>query len=756
MHTPTPRPARLAPGEWLNRFLASDPGLTRLRTAAQAVVSVGIALLAEWIYVQIAHPLTVPEGTPGAEAINRAAGVMCMMAGAMVCMISTFVGPMYATTLKAIGALVLLPASLLVGIAIGLGLAPYGTTGLIVMVLILGASGFLRRFGANGFTIGQGLFMGDFLGMFLGRLTDLSGLGWIAGALAIGCAVAILAYLAMFLPSRSTAVRRLRRSFLRRADVVAAASVDLLEHPESAARRKRQVDQLIRLNETALMIDAQLAESPRLPLDTTAEELHRLVFGAELSLANAARFARAMTRLGIPDEGLALAREPFLAIRRRDPQGTADAGERVREWIRSSALSGDARVVMHRFATSVSDYAEVIQVLAGQRFGRRDRRVDDDFLPAVTLAGGWLPGSSKVSATASEEGSHQRLSARLHPSVRLGIQMTVAGIIAIVVGAIVSQERFSWAVIAAFVTFMGANNAAEQVRKGAFRVIGTVIGVVIGALLAHLVGPHPYVAIAVILAALFVGMYMMRVSYAFFTAALTILIAQLYVQLAEYSEQLLGLRLFETIVGSGAAVVTVIFVLPLRTGRVVRVATRELVEALSKLVGPAMLRIRDSAYEAPLRAAARDLDASFQALAAATEPKRAVLRVPGSLGGVEQQWWFAANAAHSYARDLLIDSAHVAVVAGPKADEIAEAGQVLIASMNELMRGLGEHSTKRIYTRSASRFESVAKELDDAGTLSARQLSLRDLQLIDGALAALATAAGLEVRALDTPEDVPA
>jgi len=95
-------------------------------------------------------------------------------------------------------------------------------------------------------------------------------------------------------------------------------------------------------------------------------------------------------------------------------------------------------------------------------------------------------------------------------------------------------------------------------------------------------------------------------------------------------------------------------------------------------------------------------------------------------------------------------------VAGPKADEIAEAGQVLIASMNELMRGLGEHSTKRIYTRSASRFESVAKELDDAGALSARQLSLRDLQLIDGALAALATAAGLEVRALDTPEDVAA
>jgi hypothetical protein len=78
---------------------------------------------------------------------------------------------------------------------------------------------------------------------------------------------------------------------------------------------------------------------------------------------------------------------------------------------------------------------------------------------------------------------------------------------------------------------------------------------------------------------------------------------------------------------------------------------------------------------------------------------------------------------------------------------------VLIASMNELMRGLGEHATKRIYTRSASRFEEVAKDLADAGTLSPRQLTLRDLQLLDGSLAALATAARLEVRALDTPAD---
>ena len=742
----------------MNRFLASDPGMTRLRTATQAVVSVGVALLAEWIFVQIAHPLSVPESTPGADSINRAAGVMCLMLGAMIGMNSTFVGPMYATVKKAIGGLLLVPISLLVGIAIGLGLAPHGSIGLIAMVLTLGSLGFLRRFGANGFTIGQNLFLGDFQGMFLGRVTSFDQIGWIAVASFIGSAVAILSYLALYVPSRATTVKRLRRSFLGRADVVAGAALDVLDHPASASRQQKLTNQLIRLNETALMIDAQLSESPRLPVGTTASELHRLVFSAELSLTNAARFARAMANLEFPDEGIALAREPFLAIRNRDPQGAATASEKMRAWIGGAELAEDARVVAHRFVTSVIGYADAIGALQGQHFAsymkhvRDERRVPDDYLPAITLASGWLPGSSKVSATASKESSSQRLSARLHPSVRSGIQMLIAGAVAIVIGSLISTDRYYWAVIAAFVTFMGANNAAEHVRKGVFRVIGTVVGVILGSVLAHVVGPRPYVAIAVILVTLFVGMYMIRVSYAFFTAALTILIAQLYVQLAQFSEQLLWMRLVETIVGAGVAVLTVIFVLPLRTGRVVRVATREFVESLSSVVGPAMHRIRDSAYEEPLHVAMRDVDARFQSLAASTTPKRALIKVPGSLGGVQQQWWYAANAAHSYTRDLIIDSYRSDPVEG-RGDDVAEAGQILVASMNELARGLNEHATKRIYTRSASLFESIAKDLDDAGTLTPRQLTLRDLQLIDGSLAALASAAGLTVRALDTPPE---
>ena len=66
---------------------------------------------------------------------------------------------------------------------------------------------------------------------------------------------------------------------------------------------------------------------------------------------------------------------------------------------------------------------------------------------------------------------------RLAPYTRTAIQMGIAVGAAIALGDLLSGRRFYWAVIAAFVTFMGANNSGEQVRKALFRVAGTVVGI---------------------------------------------------------------------------------------------------------------------------------------------------------------------------------------------------------------------------------------------------------------------------------------
>ena len=84
---------------------------------------------------------------------------------------------------------------------------------------------------------------------------------------------------------------------------------------------------------------------------------------------------------------------------------------------------------------------------------------------------------------------------------RAAIQMGIAVGGAIILGVQVSSYRFYWAVIAAFVTFMGVNNSAEQVRKGIFRVSGTIVGIGIGSLLVDAVGHNTYGSVAVILGA---------------------------------------------------------------------------------------------------------------------------------------------------------------------------------------------------------------------------------------------------------------
>jgi hypothetical protein len=96
---------------------------------------------------------------------------------------------------------------------------------------------------------------------------------------------------------------------------------------------------------------------------------------------------------------------------------------------------------------------------------------------------------------------------RLTPYARVAIQMGLAVAAAIAAGDALSGQRFYWAVIAVLVTFVGTHTTGEQVRKIFFRLAETLVGVFAGSALAHLVGDRAGVQIAVILLALFLGLY---------------------------------------------------------------------------------------------------------------------------------------------------------------------------------------------------------------------------------------------------------
>jgi hypothetical protein len=774
---PPPPAFRSRPPEWIDRFLGSDPGLTRLRSAAQTVVTIAVAMLAEWSFVRVTHALELdthgaalpPPEAAAVAAQHHALVVIAIMLGAVVGMIGSFSGPLFPTPRALLVSLALVPVPMIGGLAAGLALAPYRVLALASLIVVLAGGAYCRRFGPLGFIGGMLVFMGDFFGFFLHGAVQPGDIGWLSAEIAIGVLVTIAAQFSLFYPSRRRALRRMQTSFAVRGRRVAAAALALLSEPGDRRARSRRLHRLlVRLNETALMIDAQLGDPAAVPAGWSATALHQRVFDAELALTNTARFAEQIADLSLRSDIREQVAAALRAVVDREPLRAEEIGHALLARLRGQpvavrgAMDADrdrtAHILVHRFAQSVLGCAAAAQTSPPGSPIPSAAAVDGTaadagaFAPSAMLFGGWLPGSAMVSAAASlETGPRAMDRIRLAPYSRVAIQMGVAVTGAIVLGDVLSGRRFYWAVIAAFVTFMGANNAGEQLRKGFFRVAGTVVGVLLGAVLAHLVGSRTGLAIAVILASLFFGLYLMRISYAFMVIGITVMVSQLYVQLDEFSNSLLVLRLEETALGAGIAAVTVLCVVPLRTGRVARVAAREYLRAVRSAAELAAQRLLEPELGLDLRPAARTVDAAYQALIATTIPMRSPFT--GRADRDRDRYLHGIAASRNYVRNLLTDTDTTtsAWLSVQNRADLGAAVDTLAASVGELVDALQHHdAATRTYTRSAARFDLVVSDLDGGDFTTRPQLALRDFQLLDGALATLAQSSGLAVHALDT------
>jgi uncharacterized membrane protein YgaE (UPF0421/DUF939 family) len=780
----------------LNWLDSTDPGMMRLRLALDIVVCIGAVLVVEYVFVRTTGALQtpVPPGATKAAAteiatVNHALMVIAMMLGAILAMISGFGASMTPTARGQLVTLLFLPLPLLATLALGLTLH-VRLASLASLAVILAIGTYCRRFGPRGFNGGVLAFMGAFLGFFIQDYVSLGDFGWLAAEIALGAAVTIVVHFAFFRPRPGVAVRRMQRSYAARAREVASELADLYETTVRSGRPSPRADQklqrqLLRLNEAALLIDARLDDAAAIPAGWSAAALHQRLFDAEVGLANVARFALAIAQRGLPAPvttsvgqalqqvrvgNFAAATDAAANIEARldgqDPNQDPDQDEAAQDQGRYELARAD-RILLHRFVTSITTFSAAIdkfrQYPASQ--APDDRPAPAGFQSQVALFGGWLPGSSAVAGVASAErgGSGLIERIRMAPYARVAIQMGIAVGGAIVAGDALSGRRFYWAVIAAFITFMGTNTAGEQVRKSIFRVAGTVVGVIAGSVLAHLAGDRVGLQIVIILVSLFCGLYLFRVNYTFMTIGITVMVSQLYVELGEFSNSLLLLRLEETAIGAAVAVVTVLLVLPLRISRVARVAARQELNALADLIDRSLDRLADPASgcgsDLELRAAARRVDSAHQAMVATVRP----LRTPvlGRLGQRISAFLATTSAAQHYARNLLLDaSTQYADLDAAAVAQLTVARRQLAGSIAAITTTLdpppvddepaAAGQPSRQYVRSASLFARIADTLPGPSGISRPWLALRDLQLLDGALAQAAHRAGLDVTDLDT------
>ncbi|WP_415953043.1 FUSC family protein [Streptomyces sp. KLOTTS4A1] len=153
------------------------------------------------------------------------------------------------------------------------------------------------------------------------------------------------------------------------------------------------------------------------------------------------------------------------------------------------------------------------------------------------------------------------------PSTRQAFQATAACAFALVVGQLLSGERWYWAVGAAWWIFVNTASRGETLVRGFRRVLGTVVGIAAGLVIAVPLHGAPAPTAALVAACVFGIFYTAAPSYSWMMFFVTVMVGLLYGLLGVLHPGLLGLRVAETVVGALGAGLAVLLILPITTHR---------------------------------------------------------------------------------------------------------------------------------------------------------------------------------------------
>ena len=511
----------------------------------------------------------------------------------------------------------LLPVPAAVAITAAALLAPHTVASDAVFVVIVFAAVYIRRFGARGRALGMVAFMSYFFTLYLrARISELP---WLIGAVLVGtlCTYVMSTYVLPDHPER--VLRATIRALRARMAIVVDTTAEAVRTGRLDERRRRRMRaRTIRLNETALMVQAQIedkADPATLWPGVTSERLAPWLFDAELSIewvATAGRRAAALsadisatTRVKLVGALTQLAR----AIRTPQAGGLSQAASQAQRILDQQSTDTTADdpgdVAVRRLALAIINAATATAEVRAR-------------VEAAT--GRTPPPASDSVAPAAEDAACEQEDSGLRQTTRQAIQVAVAASLAIVVGELVSPSRWFWAVIAAFVIFVGTNSWGETLTKGWQRLLGTMLGVPSGVLVATLFSGNMTASLAAIFVCLFCAFYFMTVTYSLMTFWITTMLALLYGLLGEFSFGVLLLRIEETAIGAVIGVTVAILVLPTHTRTAIRDDTRAFLTSLSALIEISTETMFGGDETASPTEQARELDRNLQQFRVTAKP----------------------------------------------------------------------------------------------------------------------------------------
>jgi uncharacterized membrane protein YccC len=568
----------LALSEVRDRVVASDPGLSRLWSAASATFAMASGLAVEFGFAQVT----------GADAMGT---LIAMLLGAVVAMMGAMAlgsGSAWAKTRTA----ALFPVAFGIGMLAGALVDDNTDLMLVVFVAVMFASVYVRRFGVDYFFYGFMGWMGYFFAAFLH--TTVAMLPGLLVTVIVATVWVLLLSVTVLKVNSAKTLARVVRAFDARARAVFRATSDLLSDNDSRRvdrLRRRLHARLAGVTEAALMVEGWSAEPGALPEGASPSRLRRKLIDAQHALDQLVTAAEALVGA---DQAPAAARVAD-RLARRDDQRAASLAQDLSD---------------EHFAVAVTEF---VTLAAGSDEDADD--VLDEFEPSINLAFGALPGSPAVAKDVPARGGQWNPLARLDMTTRQAIQVAVAGALAIIAGEALSPARYYWAVIAAFVMFAGTATRTETFVKGLNRIGGTLFGLVASVVFADLTAGSTAGVLAVIVGSMFLGFYLLRVSYLYMIFFVTVMVGQLYSVLHVFSTGLLLLRLEETAVGAVIGFLVALVVTPLSTKDTIRSARDAVLTALADLLDAAARRPEPAAHRGlDVVTERRDLDSLSRAL----------------------------------------------------------------------------------------------------------------------------------------------
>lgn len=707
----------------LDRFAAADPGAIRLRQALRTVVSVVLAIT---VLAVTGQPITA------------------IMLGTIVAMMSAMSVNDATVGAKAVTFL-LLPFSAGASIIISALLEPWPTVADAVFLVIIFIAVYLRRFAPRGFAVGMVAFMTFFFSLFIHA--TVGQLPVLLPAVGVALLCSALSHFVLVPRRPRLALRRIVAAFRARMGQLVEAVAHVVEVPDER-RQELLRRRVTRLHECALMIESELAQ---LVEPDKFEIWQQDVVDVELAGERLAVTARRLACVQLPPQvraALVAELHELRLLAGRDPR---------------PALAFEDELSMDR----LSDYGRLLDALDGGPAVSGLRRAVQELAVSVTSARRELetdlpkeiaaedhPGRHRKSDEEQEPAAEPDQQSGLRLTTRQAIQATIGAGLAILGGELLSEQRWYWAVITAFLVFANTTSRGDILIRGVRRTVGTLLGILAGMVAATLVAGQTELIIVLIVACVFLGVYVVQVSYGLMTFFMTMMLGLLYSLLGTFTPELLVLRLEETAIGAVAGGLAAVLVLPTKTRVTIRKDIAEMLTALREFVGHSVALLRD-ADSVDLVDESREIDRRFAELRKAAEPMIHVISPYRSQRSDLRHVLALLSSCGYYAR-MLAANAEPALLAAD--DRLPRTGQRITDNLDRLIATLGDTEGPRevvagdslsTHVRAPRHLAGAPDEPDEAVT----RLVIACFDHLDELVIALARPLGLGEDADTEPSD---